>query len=324
MDRAYHLITSCDDNLTAYLPVQIYAIAHHLTDRPVHIWFLQNGISEKVIRTLEKMCTYMRSGGDIYFHAVTVPHSEQFDELARHGGSWSSAAYYPLIAHQLLPKDVDRALYFDAADTLVIGDISPYYDADFQGKSLIVMANSYKIQENQLTAYSLADLSNPKHRAAILRGMFNSGNYVMNLAKMRHDQLTIHDYQYLARKLAEVTGEKDAYFGDQGLLSAAFCGDTHIFGYPEIRNIWYMPYNFCVWYYDRQREEPDYKPAILHFCGSFLAGKPWQFRYPIPLRHIPQNPVHEIRELVIGQAAWYYLWHEYALLAERVLDDISS
>ena len=67
MDRAYHLITSCDDNLTAYLPVQIYAIAHHLTDRPVHIWFLQNGISEKVIRTLEKMGTYMRSGGTYTF-----------------------------------------------------------------------------------------------------------------------------------------------------------------------------------------------------------------------------------------------------------------
>lgn len=74
MDRAYHLITSCDDNLTAYLPVQIYAIAHHLTDRPVHIWFLQNGISEKVIRTLEKMCTYMRSGG----HILSCSHGSAF------------------------------------------------------------------------------------------------------------------------------------------------------------------------------------------------------------------------------------------------------
>ena len=110
------------------------------------------------------------------------------------------------------------------------------------------------------------------------------------------------------------------YWGDQGFLSAAFVGDIHLYKYPEVQNLWYMPYNFCLWYYDRVNIMPSYTPAIIHFAGAI---KPWKMKYPIQIeRFIVPNEVHSFKELKIGQAEWYYQWHEYAFLTDKLLKEL--
>ena len=56
-----------------------------------------------------------------------------------------------------------------------------------------------------------------------------------------------------------------------------FVGKIKVFAYPKIINSWYMPYNFCMWYFDRMNQKPNYSISIVHYTGDF---KPWKGMYP--------------------------------------------
>ena len=180
-------------------------------------------MSSKNISMLKDLCGEL-GNEKVCFHEIFVPHAELYSELAKYGNGWAGEAYYSLCAHLLLPESIDRVLYLDAGDTLVIGDIEPYYHCDFQGKSLVVTGGRYKLLEGKLELFDTADLGDwEEGLPGILRGIFNSGSYMMNLDKMRKDERTLADYQYLCGKLRELLGKDNhmIYWGDQGLLSAA-------------------------------------------------------------------------------------------------------
>lgn len=323
MKKRYNIMTSCDDNLAPYVAIGLTAMAYNLKDANIDFFFLHSRVSRKNIEMLKALCGELENG-KINFHEILVPHAEIYSELARYGTGWAGEAYYSLCAHLLLPDDVDRVLYLDAGDTMIVGDIEEYYNYDFQGKSLVVTGSRYKVVWGNLELYGAEDLGDWKNTLPpILRGIFNSGSYVMNLDKMRKDGRTLGDYQYLSMTLREIYGENNhnIYWGDQGLLSAAFAGDVRYYGYPEIQSVWYMPYNFCLWYYDKMCEEPYYIPAIIHFAGT--AFKPWDGTYPVCLeRFQKKGQSRSMKELKIGQAGFFYLWYEYAIITDSILEKI--
>lgn len=323
MEKQYNIMTSCDDNLAPYVAVGLTAMAHNLKDACIDFYFLHCSVSKKNVEMLQALCQKLENG-KIRFHEVLVPHAEVYSELAKNGNRWNGEAYYSLCAHLLLPDDADRVLYLDAGDTLVIGDIEPYYHCDFQGNSIIASCIRYKVVNGELELYGADDLADWKESLpGILRGLFNSGSYMMNLDKMRKDGLTSNDYRYLSEKLREIFGENNdkIYWGDQGFLSAAFAGDIRYYGFPQIRNIWYMPYNFCIWYYDRVKEKPDYSPAILHFAGT--AFKPWDGTYPIFIERFQKKErLCSMDRLQTGQDGYFYQWHEYAVMADALLKEL--
>jgi lipopolysaccharide biosynthesis glycosyltransferase len=163
---------------------------------------------------------------------------------------------------------------------LIIGDIDEYYFCDFENNSLLVTCIRYKADKNgNFVTLDGDDLSDEEHLPGILRGLFNSGSYMINVDKQRRDGSSVNDFIVFKNEIAKVFPEKqDLYFGDQGLLAAAFAGDIKYFGYPETKNLWYQPYNFCIWFFDRAAEicggNPWYTPRILHFAGGI---KPWNF-----------------------------------------------
>lgn len=268
MKKRYNIMTSCDDNLAPYVAIGLTAMAYNLKDANIDFFFLHSRVSRKNIEMLKALCGELENG-KINFHEILVPHAEIYSELARYGTGWAGEAYYSLCAHLLLPDDVDRVLYLDAGDTMIVGDIEEYYNYDFQGKSLVVTGSRYKVVWGNLELYGAEDLGDWKNTLPpILRGIFNSGSYVMNLDKMRKDGRTLGDYQYLSMTLREIYGENNhnIYWGDQGLLSAAFAGDVRYYGYPEIQSVWYMPYNFCLLFYYEEVEETD----IWEETGDYL------------------------------------------------------
>ena len=224
----------------------------------------------------------------------------------------------------LLPDDVDRVLYLDAGDTLIIGDIEPYYQCDFQDKSLVVTGTKYKESEGKAELFDLEDLGGQEEELPkILKGFFNSGSYMMNLDKMRKDGVKLKDYLDLSKGLINIYGEDNhkIYWGDQGLLSAAFVGDVQYYAFPHIRNVWYMPYNFGLWYYNIMFLPPDFSPAILHYTG--MEFKPWDGTYPIFLKRFQKKErLRSMTELKINQVGYFYLWHEYAIMTNTVLEQI--
>lgn len=316
-EKHYNIMTSCDDKLALYVAVQLHAISYNLGDSTVdfYMFYRPDGVSE---RNLDILISLGDQLPNISFHVVPVPDLEKYDILASHGGGWPGEAYYSFGAHLLLPDDVDRVLYIDAGDVVIIDDITSYYNCDFEGKSLIVTPNRYKNDHGNAVPYDSDDLADSTRRYTISVGLFNSGSYMINIAKLRSSGLTLDDFVGFVHGICDVCGLEDTskiYWGDQGLLSLAFVGDLKLFGYPDIQDVMYMPYDFCMGYYNHMDTAPSYHPAIVHFPGEF---KPWCARYPAALKHFPQGSL-SIRNMKSGLAEWFYLWHEHAVCVDQVL-----
>lgn len=328
-----HIMTSCDDNLLTRLSVLLQSIADNLSHRLVHFYLFQSCDPGARIELLKRQCSIY---GNIVFHHIKVPDTEPYEVLAGLGNwqmseletingggglGWCKEAYFSLGAYQLLPQDIDRILYLDAGDILVVDDIEPYYNGDFEGKSLLVTGTKYKGTDDDCKLLDSDDLMNPQILPTIIQGIFNSGSYVMNLNKMRRDACQMEDYIRLASQLKQISvSQNRAFLGDQGLLSAAYVGDVKYYGYPEIVDLWYMPYNFCMWYFDCMKTKPHYRPGIIHYAGANLAFKPWRGKYPIFLERFQNmEELYDLNQLELGQAEYYYLWHEYAMKAEKTL-----
>ncbi|HBV84904.1 MAG TPA: hypothetical protein DEB74_19315, partial [Lachnospiraceae bacterium] len=103
--KHYNIITSCDNNLAAYVAVGITAIASNLKDANIDYYLLHSRIDPHNIEMLQRLCDEYNN---ITFHEIVVPNPEAYEELAKYGGGWSGEAYYALCAHQLLPETADR------------------------------------------------------------------------------------------------------------------------------------------------------------------------------------------------------------------------
>ncbi len=318
----YNILTSSDNTLAPQIAVSLTAMAKNLAHAHIDLYLLHSQISPENIKLLTDLCN---GYGNISFHEVIVPDPESYDPLVR-AGRWYRETYYPLCAHQLLPDTMDRILYLDAGDTLIIGDIAPYYNCDFEDNFLIVTPQKYKPQGDRFVLYSSDDLSPEKgYLPDILEGIFNSGSYMINLKKMREAAIDITYYHNLTDWLQKaIAGPGDqkgpfVYFGDQGLLSAAFIGYLKYFGYPQINYVWYNPYNFCIGYYHYVEQKPAYQPAVLHFAG--VPFKPWKAKYPIfPERfHRSSGNLRSLNDLKPQQVEYYLLWLEYLFLTDKVL-----
>ena len=309
-DKYINIMTSCDEKLAKQLPVLLQSIAENITTHHVRFFLVHRNVTENTIHLIKKLCAYY---GTITFSDILISNPEPYDELARHGGGWAGEAYYSLCAHELLPADMDRVLYLDAGDVLVLKDIDEYYFGDFENKSLLVTLSRYKILNDQGFEFEPEDLGDSELLNYILNGVFNSGSYVLNLDKMRREGYNMADYLFLSKTLVS-----KAYVGDQGFLSAAYVGDIKYYKYPQILDIWYMPFDFGVWYFDQMKELPSYEPHIVHFSG--VNYKPWDGMYPIFLEEfqIKEN-LRNLRDLKLGQAEYYYLWHEYAIKAAQTM-----
>jgi lipopolysaccharide biosynthesis glycosyltransferase len=269
-------MTSCDDGYSRLLLPQLASIHSSLREYSVNFYLFHSRISRD---NLSLISEYAETLSDVIsFREVRISNSAPYEEMARYGGRWCAEAYFSLCAHKYLPQDADRVLYIDTGDITIEGDIAEYYFADFEGAALHASAMRFAAAETgALRAFTKDDLLHPERLKDIAKnGVFNSGSYVINLEKLRGENVSLERFLSLSRSLCELSGKKtEVYVGDQGLLSAAFCGDIKLFAYPERTDYWYLPYNFGLWYF-LDFDELSYEPRIIHYLG--MKGKPWQIR----------------------------------------------
>ncbi|MCL2576754.1 MAG: hypothetical protein FWE27_01710 [Defluviitaleaceae bacterium] len=274
MKKRINIMTSCDDNLAKYILPQLVAIDKNLREYDVHFFLAHSRVFPKNIKLLKN---FAKEKTSITFHEAKVSKNISFYEsLVSDGGPWPREAYFTLRLQDYIPDDVDRIMYIDAGDVIINGDIAPYYFGGFEGKSIIASMHDFKLNPatDEYELYNKDDLMHiSKHGL-----LFNSGSYVINMDKFRKAGYSVSDYFRLRDALIEnkKTG-KLAYFGDQGFLAAAFVEDVKFFGYPQYKGSpHYMPYNFCSFYYEMNKSEPDYKPVVLHLTSPV---KPWVVRF---------------------------------------------
>ena len=303
------------------MAVSLTAMAKNLQNDFVDFYFLHSQVSPENIRFLTSLCN---GYGNISFHEIRVSNPEDY-EVFVHAGRWYRETYYPLCVHQLLPDSIDRVLYLDAGDTLVVGDIAPYYTCDFEDNFLIVTEQKYKLGDGIPTLFSQDDfIGRDDYLEGILEGLFNSGSYMINLRKMREESINISYYytltDHIRRRKRSDKEKNTVYFGDQGLLSAAFIGKLKYYGYPQIYDVFYNPYNFCIGCYDFIDQKPEYQPAVLHFAG--VPFKPWKAAYPVFPKRFQRSggTLRELTELKPQQMEYYFLWLEYVFLTDKVFN----
>ena len=333
MKKRYRIITSCDDRLAAKVAVTIYTLSQSLKDDFIDFYLLHSRVSEKNTEMLSAFCDYL---ANVKFHSIRITNPEDYELLAQNGGKWGVEAYYPLCAHTLLPQSVERALYLDAGDIMVLGDISPYYFDTFDGNLIIGVPETFKWSGNTYGFFQPDDLFDENHLDGITRGIINTGSYVINLDGMRRDGIDLEQYIELSKTLYRIKKENGrlntmpmadrktpmAYFGDQGLLSAALIGKIKMYDIPNIikyRSL-YAPYNFGIHHYIAN-PRPGYDPVIFHFC---FPEKPWKMKYPIFIdRFQDQSELLPLKQLTAGIAEYYFLWHEYAIITNGILNQLN-
>jgi len=300
-NKRINIMSSCDEGYAKLLPPQLLSISENLVSMgyEIHYYLFHSRVKEEIIEAIN---TYSQTLG-IAFHSVKILETEPYIEIASKGGSWAYEAYFTLDCHLHLPQEVDRILYIDAADVLILRDIGDYYFSDFDGCSLLCTCARYRIgKKNEAVVYEKEDLIYKSNAEGILRGLFNSGCFVLNIDKLRKKIHSLDEYIIFKNSLEQMYPSKNPiYYGDQGLLSIAFVGDIKYFGYPQTRNLWFQPYNFCLWFFDRAKEicggNPWYTPSVVHFAGAI---KPWKLT--------EQN----INELKPGQWPFYKIYEMYS------------
>ncbi|MDR3091684.1 MAG: hypothetical protein LBU36_05790 [Clostridiales bacterium] len=269
-------MTSCDDGYAKYVAPQLVSIAKNLAGYDVEFYLFHSRVSAGNIALLRDFARGLGLG----FIEIAVTDAAPYEELAKHGGRWPGEAYYSLLAHELLPAEADRILYIDAGDMIIEGDIAEYYFADFEGRSLLGMCGSFLPDRSAPGADFMEKLGEKAWEIIRDQGYFNSGSYVLNLDRLRAENVNMERYLRAREQCRERFPDesKKAYYGDQGLLSYVFLGDIKFFGYPESADNWNMPYNFMLSYYLEHDYEPPYEPKIVHLLSGIF--KPWDVRPP--------------------------------------------
>ena len=169
--------------------------------------------------------------------------------------------YYRLLAHEQLPKDVNKILYLDV-DIIVNKNI--YYDfymLDFYGKYLITPSHNPDPTEcNNLNK------SNVNLKTAAGGGYFNSGVLLMNVELFRKN-ITIADYD---KALKECENAGYNVFYDQGLLNYMFYDKTLYVSPMDFNYRYALDLKFSK-FIDANKE---YKKSIIHYTGM-QPYKPW-------------------------------------------------
>lgn len=219
------------------------------------IYLVHAGLPGQVLSGIGAYCARHESA----LVSVRVP--EGRFEGAPVVGHYTTAMYYRLLAHVLLPDTVDRVLYLDP-DILVIGRLDALYETDLAGS--LYAAACHEDPVGVTDAVNRLRLALPLASA----GYFNTGVLLMDLS--RRAEMVAEDalFALVDRYRAELI------LPDQDVFNA-------LYGARTLR-LDESLYNYDVRHYDMMRVVSGgvkdlrwvmENTVVLHFCGK---AKPWR------------------------------------------------
>lgn len=177
---------------------------------------------------------------------------------------WPKEIYYRIFAAEYLPETLDRVLYLDS-DIIVKGDLSPFYDADFEDNYFVATTNVH----SRFLKWFLRVKNGAKKGSVYV----NTGVLLMNLEKLRKEQSREEVLGYIAGRKALLM------LPDQDVISALYgdrikTEDGYVYNLNERK--------IRGWNRRHRKEErigPDWvekNAKILHYIGR---NKPWKKKY---------------------------------------------
>jgi competence ComEA-like helix-hairpin-helix protein len=204
------LICGADDRYTVPLAVMLRSVAEHLgKGRTARAFVLDGGMREESRTRLERIIA--TCPGRVRVEWIT-PDPERLAGL-RTMRRMSSAVYLCLLAPDLLPSEVGRAIYLDS-DVVVQADLDELWDQALGDRSAWAA-------QNYRPPYIGGTWGIERYRELGLDAeapYFNTGVLVMNLVRWREERVSERAREYL-RTHAEVLN-----YHDQEALNAVLAG----------------------------------------------------------------------------------------------------
>jgi lipopolysaccharide biosynthesis glycosyltransferase len=257
MSREHHaLILSANDAYARALAVAAWSALVHLSEEAeLAIHVLDHGFTNT---SRERLTRVVRAAGrDTELRWLTVP----ADRVDFGDERFTGASYARLLIPELLPTDVERAVYLDC-DVLVRNDISPLFTAPI-GEAEVAWVRDVAIP-------STTDEHSGVREPSQARPYFNAGVLVMNLAQWRRTGLGDRALAYCA------ASEQALPWADQDALNALverWHELDYRWNFQHPRLFRDPPPPECdprAAIYER-RQELFRDAAVLHFTGQ----KPW-------------------------------------------------
>lgn len=250
-----NLVVSINSGYVPPLCVMLRSLLNAQPECPVSLYIIHSQLTDedfKVVRTRVP---------DQRLTIFPVPVPADFLQDAPVLFHFPKEMYYRIFSAQLLPRELDRALYLDP-DMVINRSLMPLYNMEMEG-AFFAAARAI----NPLTQLEYKRRLNMPEDSEY----FNSGVLLMNLEALRKDQ----DPQQV---LTFITDNREKLIlPDQDILNALYYNKTLLLD-PLI-------YNFDARYYGTLklktlgRIDLDWirkNTAIIHYCGK---NKPWQESY---------------------------------------------
>lgn len=175
-------------------------------------------------------------------------------------GNWPEEAAYRLLATDLFQGSVERILHLDV-DTLIMGDISEFYNTPFEEHYLAACEDFLTFDEKRQKCRGFG-------RDESVR-LFNSGVILFNIPKLSADGFCYAVFADILRKYPNIKIE----YPDQDILNLLFCDKTK---YMDRMKYNYAPFFYKIsdseHFYD-SREALAANCRIIHMYGG---SKPWE------------------------------------------------
>jgi len=294
-------MTSCDDGYARYVFVNLANIGKVLTAKyDIYFYLLQSKVSSKLIEEMDKYAKTI----DVKFYNIKIEENGSFDGITKYSKfrSGNSECFYSLVAHLYLPEEVDKVMYIDTGDVILLTDEYDFYYDGWKGRTLFAL-NTWRMRVEK---DNFKDLTERK------TGGFNSGQFILDIKQLRERNVKMQDYiDYANQWKKAMPKEKHLYVGDQAFLTGFFAGDIYRISKKSKD---FDAYNVKVAKDVGEEAVTHYKSA--HFNKMFENLKPWDFPFKKE-KDLDKFSVkiadHPKRQAILSPTEKFYLlkWWEF-------------
>lgn len=254
-----HIVLTIDERFVRFCGVTLASVMHHNRPDALTFHIVTDGLSAAAADTLAALAE--ERGARVRFHTVAPAQARRYD-VRWESHRISRATFYRCMLGDLLPEDVDKALYLDS-DLLVLQSIDELWDTDLGGHALAAVPDDWTV--------------NPAHcRRLAYPASFNYVNAGVLLINV--DYWRRHDLAARFEEAYHAPGT--AIRHDQDLINALLHDKCLLL--PARWNVQEGFYRHRPEQSDPRFRQTILHPAILHYSSA----KPWQYKCTHPLRHL--------------------------------------
>ena len=263
-----NIILATDDNFVQHCCVTISSILKN--NEEVNLYILSEGLSNQNKDIIASVVDSLN--GNAVFCNVPTKIVEDFPMPKTASSHISIATYYRLFITELLPIEVEKAIYLDC-DIVVKGSLKKLWDTDISEYSLGAVYQDL----------GWSDHENSWSRLGISRqlGYFNAGVLLINIKRLRQNAFYAKALDFIAKHYDSIVSH------DQDVLNVLLSEDT-------------MPleckWNFIPLFMKKNLTKEEFtsrckyleelnsncfEPIVIHFVSK---PKPWQFGCTHPYR----------------------------------------